>query len=744
MQRMMERLIAAFLMTLFATLGILSISALVHGAERPQMMLVLDASGSMWQRIGNKEKILIAREVVGEILDDWEPGTELGVVAYGHRRKGDCDDIETVVPVGPVDVETIRRTVNRIQPKGKTPLSAAVLKAAQDLRYTEEKATVILISDGKETCGMNPCSVGEELEKSGVDFTAHVIGFDISEEEREQLQCLAQATGGQYFDAREAEELKVALSQAVEQVKIQPDQVVAVLTQGASPLNRSDIEWQAKPAAGGQTLSGSGVRLTLPPGSGAYTVSARLGQAQGKMQVQVVEGQTQQHVLVLDAGHLILKAGARGPQGEIGDPAVQWWIQDLGRETEVTQATGPDVSLVLDSGTYGVFAHFQDKNLEQVVQLEPGEQQEVSFDFEITPARLEAPDKVAAGSSIDVTWKGPDGKGDYLSVAEPGQEDHKYINYTYTSRGNPARLLMPDRPGVFELRYVSGSPRAILARRPIETTPVGVSLSAPDQVPAGKIIEVTWEGPDNKGDYLSVAAPDQEERRYINYTYTSRGNPTKLQMPDEAGLFELRYISGQSKTALARRPITLTPVSATLRALDIVPVKEAIRLEWQGPDNKGDYLAVAEVGSPDNKYLKYIYTSRGDPAKLNMPDRPGNYELRYVSGQSKTVLARRPVQVVSVAQWPEALVSAPDGEVVLKAIDANSEEPFQEGLNWTLYGIEGGQRDLQRTQEAQPQFSLPAGIYRANVIVNGASESLEFILNPGESIVRSVMVQALQ
>ena len=63
---------------------------------QPQTMLVLDASGSMWGQIGGQPKITIARQAIGAMLDDWSGG-DLGLMAYGHRRKGDCADIEVLL-----------------------------------------------------------------------------------------------------------------------------------------------------------------------------------------------------------------------------------------------------------------------------------------------------------------------------------------------------------------------------------------------------------------------------------------------------------------------------------------------------------------------------------------------------------------------------------------------------------------------------------------------------------------------
>ena len=141
-------------------------------------VIVLDASGSMWGQIDGKTKIEIARETLSGVLETLPADLDLGLVAYGHREKGNCSDIEEVVAPGP-------------------------------------DATVFVITDGIETCIADPCALATELDKIGVDFTAHVIGFGLSEEEGRQVACLAENTGGKYLQASNADELSGALTETV-------------------------------------------------------------------------------------------------------------------------------------------------------------------------------------------------------------------------------------------------------------------------------------------------------------------------------------------------------------------------------------------------------------------------------------------------------------------------------------------------------------------------------------------------
>ena len=196
--------------------------AQAQAAEQSKVMLVLDASGSMWGQIKGTSKIVIARQAVRKLLAKWDPNIQLGLSAYGHRKKGDCGDIQTIYPVGPTRPNIILDAVNSLKPKGKTPLSEAVRRAAQELKFTEDQATVILVSDGKETCEADPCALASELDQLGVDFNVHVIGFDVAKEQQAGLRCLAENTGGLFLTAENAPQLNSALAKAAKAIRRKP------------------------------------------------------------------------------------------------------------------------------------------------------------------------------------------------------------------------------------------------------------------------------------------------------------------------------------------------------------------------------------------------------------------------------------------------------------------------------------------------------------------------------------------
>lgn len=186
-------------------------------AAAVRTILVLDASGSMWGQIEGKAKIEIAKEVLTDLVNDLPDQSDAGLVAYGHRSKGDCRDVEELVPLQPMDKKRLIAKIKAISPKGKTPITLSIRKTAQKLKDVEEETTIILVSDGKETCEQDPCALVKELKAAGIRFTMYVIGFDVTDEEKDQLECMAKAGGGQYFTAKTAQEFRVAAKQAVKE-----------------------------------------------------------------------------------------------------------------------------------------------------------------------------------------------------------------------------------------------------------------------------------------------------------------------------------------------------------------------------------------------------------------------------------------------------------------------------------------------------------------------------------------------
>ncbi|MGB1309405.1 MAG: vWA domain-containing protein, partial [Oceanihabitans sp.] len=139
---------------------------------------------------------------------------DIGLIAYGHRKKGDCKDVEFLVAIENGTKTSVINAVKNIKPLGKTPLAYAALQAIKKLKQTNLKATIILITDGIESCGGNICETILAAKKEGIDFKLHIIGFGLKNENTQNLKCAAKAGEGNYYNAENASELSAILENA--------------------------------------------------------------------------------------------------------------------------------------------------------------------------------------------------------------------------------------------------------------------------------------------------------------------------------------------------------------------------------------------------------------------------------------------------------------------------------------------------------------------------------------------------
>ena len=165
-------------------------------AAVPEVMFILDSSGSMAGKVGTDTKIDAAKRVMREIVPAIPAEVAVGLTVYGHRRPGDCSDIEMIANPGQTERQKILEQIDKMKPVGKTPLSRSILQVAAGIRLQDAETTIILVSDGIDTCGGDPCKVVAELKKSGLNFVLHTVGLDVEPKAEQQLQCMAKAGDG--------------------------------------------------------------------------------------------------------------------------------------------------------------------------------------------------------------------------------------------------------------------------------------------------------------------------------------------------------------------------------------------------------------------------------------------------------------------------------------------------------------------------------------------------------------------
>lgn len=371
--------------------------AMAQAPDGARVFLVLDASGSMWGRVGNQTKIEVARETIRSLLKDWRPQDQLGLVTYGHRRKGDCGDIEVLRQVGPVDADALMAQVNGISPKGMTPMTASVKMAAEQLKSNEGLTSVILVSDGVETCKADPCSVAAELKKADVKLVVHTVGFDIQDRQAaKQLECMAAATGGLALSAGNAGELSKAIGQAVEaarqkasatpppppqpKAELKPEwnlEGSARLAEGDDPLVGKDfIVWVFyKPMPAGvepeyvQTSSNSLIETEIAPGD--YLVEVSIGSVKRRATVRVEPAKMNRLDVVLNAGRLALRAKRTADENQKGD--VFWEVVSKSNGSTVFNSFDPETSTIVAADKYTVTMTLGGAKVERDVEVVAGD-----------------------------------------------------------------------------------------------------------------------------------------------------------------------------------------------------------------------------------------------------------------------------------------------------------------------------------------------------------------------------------
>jgi hypothetical protein len=186
-----------------------------------------------------------------------------------------------------------------------------------------------------------------------------------------------------------------------------------------------------------------------------------------------------------------------------------------------------------------------------------------------TSLEVSPPRTAAAGATITVKWSGPNGAGDYITVVGKGAPPTQYLDYKNTSEGrapvNPVSLVLPAEPGEYEIRYLRGTPRSVLASVPYEVSAVTATLEGPANVAPGAKFDIAWTGPNNRRDWVTIVAVDAAPRAYASYVDAPVGRVdgetgrrvATLQAPAQPGRYELRYVQ-QGVRVIGRRAIEVT------------------------------------------------------------------------------------------------------------------------------------------------------------------------------------------
>ena len=639
------------------------------------VMVVFDGSNSMWGQIDGTAKIEIARDAIEPLIGDWTENSNVGLMAYGHRRQGDCNDIETMISPGPFDREEFMARIRIISPKGKTPLTAAVEQAAEALAYRDNPATVVLITDGIESCQRDPCALAEELERMGVDFTAHVVGFDLKGEEQEAVACVAERTGGRFVAAGNADELRSALSEvgtavaATPEPEPEPAPVAALAAPQSAAMGSSfTVSWEAAEQDPRDYVT------IVPMGAeegdhGDYT---RVGdETEGTLRAPAEAGLYEVRY-VLDEGKRTLasveieivaaEASVSAPEQAIaGERFPVSWSEGIHPRDYVTI-----VPMGAEEGDHGDYTRVGDETegtlrapaeaglYEVRYVLDEGKRTLASVEIEIVAAEasVSAPGSAIVGTSFPVQWSRGIHPRDYVTIVPMGAEEGAHRDYVRVGNAGEGNLRAPADAGIYEVRYVLQEGGKTLDSQEIEIVEADIELSGPDTVRAGSSVEVAWSGtPPHPRDYVTIVPMGAGDDEYGDYVRIGDRDGAELTAPEQIGLYEARYVLDQNRRVLARHTLEVVGETAALNDGGMLEVPESgapgetVEVRWSTEGGGGDQR-VTLAGS-DQADFTWIDAQRAveETLTFRLPEEPGFYEFRLLDIGERKVLSRVTISV---------------------------------------------------------------------------------------------------
>lgn len=435
------RLVAPLVAALAVAIG----GAVAASGEdaQPTAMIVLDGSGSMWGRLppANRPKIDLVREKLGQLLS--APfSTRLGLVSFGHRRRGDCNDVELIAsPDSPR--QAVLDPIAKLSPRGPGPLTAG-LKLAMTAIGQSRPAQILFIGDNADNCQPDTCAVAQAFAKTSPGVAIQVVGVGVPANERPRMACIAEATGGHFYDITDSNGLNAALEEATKLAILSPGALTAEGAKNAKPtappppagaslrasaalaeggpLLTVPLSWRVYKAGGTTVLGeaqGPDISAKLPAGS--YDIEAQIGAIKARQAVTISDGDAQSIVVPLNAAHLVARVAA----GKGTPPSPEAVLTLTKGETPISIVRGGAVDLYLQPADYSLTVIDGTARAAQKLALAAGDDK--SLDLNLSVGHLDVSAAKPDGSVLqDVLYtveaddpESPDGRRDVAQSRDP-------------------------------------------------------------------------------------------------------------------------------------------------------------------------------------------------------------------------------------------------------------------------------------------------------------------------------------
>ncbi len=212
-----------------------------------RILFILDASHSMNGEWKSGSKINIAKKLLINLLDSLADfkDLEIGLRIYGNKsnyQMKDCEDTHLEVDFLKSDsaIKLINAKLSLIKAQGTTPIARSLELGAKNdfLLYDSDSSRniVILITDGKESCDMDPCAVSRLYQRKGIILKPFIVGVGLFDESwKDSFDCV-----GRFFDASTEEDFAKVLQLIISHVIDNTTAQVDLLDENGDP-NETDI-----------------------------------------------------------------------------------------------------------------------------------------------------------------------------------------------------------------------------------------------------------------------------------------------------------------------------------------------------------------------------------------------------------------------------------------------------------------------------------------------------------------------
>jgi hypothetical protein len=438
---------------------------------RARAAIVIDSSEAMYAPLDTFRKYYLIRKALYARASAVPAGLPTILVAYGHRPKLACTDVEALVPLEAFDAQHMLKAVLNIRPHGSAPLAEALKAAASALGEPSGMSErILLIAAAGDNCDGDPCAAAGELAAKRPDLTIDVLAVGPANEDVPALRCIADRGRGKLTLVTTSDSLEPALTSALQSLSSptrsepKPATIVATAPQDKPLLRLSaklsaesgpyarPVSWTVRKnvATGGEgtiVYQGSSATPTIPVDEGTYSVTAKLGDIAAIASADAVLGRPTDVSVVLNAGILRIKLSDKTTDENLSDVTLALHRRSAGAyDIPMVFSIGQveAAGLPLPPGDYQIFAERGDMRVEQAAKVEAGKEVEAVMSLATGTLHLEASN--ADGVSIT------DGIYFFVSEDDPdAPSGHRDISRTAVAA---ADFQLP--PGVYHVTLRQG------------------------------------------------------------------------------------------------------------------------------------------------------------------------------------------------------------------------------------------------------------------------------------------------